>query len=421
MTPPNDANQTLEQQVTKLQQLVEISLSLNSTLALEPLLQMIMDVSCELVDSEATSILLIDRNTRDLVFSANNSGGSDDLIGRPVPLQNSIAGTILLENRPFAFNDVSADPRHYEEIGKDVGVEVRSLLGVPMRIKDEVIGVLEAINKRDGPWTRADASSLLVLASQAAVAIHNAQLMAALRKAYDELDKTDKLKNDFIAIASHELRTPLGIILGYASFLRMDTEGESLEHADVVFQSALQLRSIIEQLTNLVYLKEDAVELSLAEVSVADLLRTAQQDIQSLAEAKGHLLVVRLPDADRHVTVDVGKMATALGNLLNNAVKFTPAGGEIVMETQFRPDEVWIIVRDNGVGIPPESADTIFDEFYQVEDHLTRRHGGMGLGLSIAQGLVAAHQGRLWAESAGADQGSSFFISLPLNGSAGGG
>jgi GAF domain-containing protein len=152
-------------------------------------------------------------------------------------------------------NNVHDDPRHYRKIGTTRGFETRSILGVPMTAKDRPIGVLEVLNKRTLPWTGDDRSYMSILAAQAAVAIESARLVERLRKANQELNELDKLKNDFIAIASHELRTPLGVILGYASFLQDTSEGAVNEHATKVMNSALQLRRIIEDMTSLRYLK----------------------------------------------------------------------------------------------------------------------------------------------------------------------
>ncbi len=413
MSTLSSTPQALEDRVAVLNRLVEISLTLNSTLALQPLLQFIMDEAKDLASAEGASILLKDRHTQELKFAASSSGSSD-LIGRTVPLEGSIAGTILRENRAVAIDDVSTEPRHYRQTDQQIDFQTRSVLGVPMRIKDKVVGVLEVVNKRAGGWTADDRSMLSILAAQAAVAIENAQLVAALRKAYHELDQLDKLKNDFIAIASHELRTPLGVILGYASFLKEDAEGEASAHADAVFRSALQLRDIIEQMTNLRYLKMGETEMVYEVLPVVELLANVEHDIESLAQAKDHQLTVDAPDPDLMVKVDVNRISTALGNILNNAVRFTPAGGQITVSTLLKPSEVWILIQDNGIGIPADQLEKIFDEFYQVEDHMTRRHGGMGLGLAIAKALVEAHGGRIWAESAGLNQGSTFYVSLPL-------
>ncbi|GAB4576070.1 MAG: hypothetical protein Kow0077_30720 [Anaerolineae bacterium] len=409
-----DSPEFLKQRIRELSRLVQVSLVLNSTLALQPLLRYIMDSASELVDAEGASILLVDKNTNDLVFAVSSTGSEDKLIGQPVPLDGSIAGTILRENKPVAINNVQADPRHYRQTDQITQFTTRSILGVPMRIRDKPVGVLEAVNKRNGVWTVQNRSALMILAAQAAVAIENARLVDALRQANKELAELDKMKNDFIAVASHELRTPLGIILGYASFLKEEAQGEASVHADAVFRGALQLRGIIEQLTNLRYLKQDAApDLVRDWVTVTDLLQSAQQDIVALAEAKGHRLAVELPATDPPLFVDSRKVTAVLSNLLNNAVKFTPEGGLITLGAQVRPQEVWFYVRDTGAGVLPEDRERIFEEFVQAEDHLTRRHGGMGLGLSIARALVAAHGGRIWVESAGAHQGSTFYFTLP--------
>jgi signal transduction histidine kinase len=239
-------------------------------------------------------------------------------------------------------------------------------------------------------------------------------LVQQLQRAYDELNKLDTLKNDFIAIASHELRTPLSVILGYATFLKEDAEGEVGEHAAAVLNSALRMRNLIEDLTNLRYLKMGEAELTREHIPLAAIFQAAYSDVESLAEAKGHTMRVTRPDMQVVVVADRIKFGMALTNLLNNAIKFTPSGGEITLTYQRKPQAVWIIVKDTGIGIPQDQLTRIFEDFHQVEDHMTRRHGGMGLGLSIARAVVEAHGGRIWAESEGLQRGSTFYINLPL-------
>ena len=406
---------TLEARIAALSRLLEAGLVLNSTLQLQSLLQYILDVAVELTGAQDASIMLTDRKTNQLRFVATTNTPLEALEPIRVPMDSSVAGTIVRENRPIVLNDTRQDPRHYRQVSQRVHLEVRSLLGVPMRIRDQVIGVLEAINKVEGDWTTDDRNHLLMLAHQAAVAVENARLIEALRKANDELSQLDRLKNEFIAIASHELRTPLGVILGYASFLKDEAEGVMSEHAAAVLNSALHLRNLIEDMTNLRYLQVAEAELALRPTPLADVMHLAAQDIVSMAEAKGHNLVVRAADAVQLVVpADPARLTMAATNLLNNAVKFTPFGGEIVVWAEARGSEAWLRVRDSGVGIPPDKLERIFAQFYQVEDHMTRSHGGMGLGLSIAKALVEAHGGRIWAESAGVNKGSTFTIALPL-------
>jgi signal transduction histidine kinase len=223
------------------------------------------------------------------------------------------------------------------------------------------------------------------------------------------------LKNDFIAIASHELRTPLAVILGYASFLQDESEGTASEHAAKVLASGLQLRRIIEDLTNLRYLQQHASELSREAINLNELVEEAVQDILGTAEAKNHQIKMELSTDVAVVDVDRIRATMAITNLLNNAIRFTPNHGQITVKAQAHTaQEAWISVADNGIGIGSDQMERIFDKFYQVEDHMTRVHGGLGIGLSIAKALVEAHGGRIWAESAGLDQGATFTIVLPL-------
>jgi signal transduction histidine kinase len=408
--------QELERKVAVMTRLAETSAVLNSTLRLKPLLGIIMDTAAEIVEAEAASVLLWDTKNRELRFAATTtSSAGQSIIGKLVPLEGSIAGSVMLENRVVVVENTSSDPRHYSKVDEDTAFHTRSVLGVPMRSKNRLIGVLEAVNKRTPPWTADDSNNLSILAAQAAVAIEGAQLVAQLQKANDELSQLDKLKSDFIAIASHELRTPLGVILGYASFLQEANDPEVRSHASKMVNSALQLRRIIEDLTNLRYLEQNSSDLHIEEVPLDDLLNEVTQEIRSLAEAKRHSLRVIPSTPGVRVYVDRIRMGMVLTNVLNNAIRFTPEGGRIVVQTELRHlREAWVTVTDSGIGLMPEQFERIFERFYQVEDHMTRVNGGLGIGLSIAKALVEAHNGRIWATSAGLNQGTTITIAMPL-------
>ncbi len=406
----------LENKVAILNRLMHISTELNSTLQLDDLLGRIMDAAAEITGAESASVLLWNQNTRQLFFAASTSDAPADLLGKPVPLESSIAGTILQERKTVIVNDVESEPRHYTKIGDDAGLEIRSLIGVPMTVKNRPIGVLEAINKHTLPWTKDDEQYLTALASQAAVAIESAQLISRLKRANEELSQVDKLKSDFIAIASHELRTPLGVILGYASFLQEENTSnpKTQAHATKVMNSALHLRKIIEAMTNLRYLQQNATDLNKMPIAVADLLQDVYFDVMTLLDSKSLKLQIAAVDGTINVEVDRAKMAMALTNILNNAIGFTPEGERIIIEAQPRASEVWIRIKDHGIGIEPDKLERIFEQFYQVENHMTRHHQGLGIGLSIARGLIEAHGGRVWAESGGLGHGTTFTIVLPM-------
>jgi signal transduction histidine kinase len=283
-----------------------------------------------------------------------------------------------------------------------------------MRQEDKIIGVLEVVNKRSLPWTEDDHDHLMVLVSQASVAIDRVQMVTALQKANQELSELDKLKSDFIAIASHELRTPLAVILGYASFLKDEAQGKLSQHADKVIESGLQLRHIIEDLMNLRYLQENPSDMHIEPVSLMSIVGEAAQDVQSLLEANGHSINLNVP-TDLKVQADAILTTMGFTNILNNAIRFTPQGGHISVKAELHDSrEVWVTISDDGIGVEAEQLERIFEKFYQIEDHMTRKHGGLGVGLSITKALVEAEGGRVWASSDGLNKGTTITVVLPL-------
>ncbi|HJR80560.1 MAG TPA: HD domain-containing phosphohydrolase [Anaerolineales bacterium] len=169
----------------KMERLMEINITLNSTLELDQVLDLIIARAVEMLECEAGSILLYDKEQGCLTFTASTSADSKTLAGIPVPVSDSLAGTIFSKNRPLVIRNVEQDIRHNSSIASRIHFQTHSLLGVPMRIQERVIGVLEALNKTEGTFTDEDVKILTAIASQAAVAIENAQLVQALQESYE--------------------------------------------------------------------------------------------------------------------------------------------------------------------------------------------------------------------------------------------
>jgi signal transduction histidine kinase len=398
----------------RLERILAVSQELCSTVALEPLLKKIATMAAELTGSEGASILLLDAQTGELRFRAAASEPMDQLANIPVPIEGSIAGAVLTSREPLLVPDVRSDPRHYNEVGQQIGFETRSLLAVPLEFKDRRMGVLEAVNKRDDRgFVQEDVETLTALGVMAVVAIENARLVGALQDAYNRLGELDRLKSDFIAIASHELRTPLSLILGYASVLREQLGDAAGPQLDGVVRAGLRLKHIIETMLNLRYLEAGEVVLACEWFDLRNEVGRVCDAYRPLVEAHGLALELSLPDEPVALWADRSKIGVVLENLLSNAVKFTAQGGRLQVVVAVQGNQVEVAVADTGVGIVPEALEHVFERFYQVEDPMTRRYGGMGLGLSIVKGLVELHGGRVRAESV-PDHGSRFAFVLPM-------
>ena len=397
----------------QLKRLVELSVTLNSTLDLDNLLQLITATATELLDCEAASILLYDEKDKRLFFAAATGSNPEELAKIPVPLDSSLAGTIFRTNQPIILSNVENDPRHFPLVSDQIQLKVKTLLGVPMPIKDRTVGVLEAVNKRTGVFDEHDASLLAVAAAHAAIAINNARLLRATQKALERVKESDLLKSNFLALASHELRTPLNIIMGYSTVLKEDSKGELSDHASQVFTAARQMRSILDEMNNLAILKSDEMLLKLQKVPMEDVLVFACEEFHDIAAARKQSLVYDFADEAHVVNVDIDKTAQAFGNILSNALRFSPEGTDITIGVRKDGNQVLSWVQDQGIGIPTDKLEKIFEEFYQIEPPNTRHYGGLGIGLTIAKGLIEAQGGKIWAESQGKGTGSTFKVMLP--------
>jgi K+-sensing histidine kinase KdpD len=404
----------LEQRIQQLKRLVELSVTLNSTLDLETLLQLVTSTGVELLACQSTSILLYDEKQPRLYFAAATGSDPKKLAQVPVPIEGSLAGTIFRTNRSIILNNAEQDSRHYTGVSEHLHFHVKTLVGVPMLIRDRVMGVLEAVNKREGIFDERDETILSVIASHAAIAIENARLLASTRQALEKVRESDQLKGNFLSLASHELRTPLGIIIGYASFLREDARGELSEHAQHVLDAALQMRSLVEDMTNLTMLEtQGKMTFKPRIVPIQTILKTAREEVSQIVLAHEQKLRLACGEVPMNVQVDPEKTVSVFVNLLNNAIRFSPQGSEIILGATQQDDRIMAWVQDHGVGIAPDKLKRIFDGFYQAESPNTRHHGGLGIGLAIAKGLIEAQGGKIWAESNGEGRGAIFKVLLP--------
>ncbi len=388
-----------EARIRRLERIIELTRSLNSTLSLHPLLQKIIRAARELTHTEASSIMLIDRTTGELRFEAATGERSQEVASVVVPMDHSVAGWVAQHGEPLVIDDAHSDPRFYHQIEEEIGFETRSLLAVPMTTKGEVTGVLEVVNKRgDATFSEEDLETLGVLADQAAVAIENAVLFQ---------------QSDLVAEIVHEMRTPLTSIVGYAEMIeREDVPAETRQSfAQTIQREAQRLNQLTCDFLDLARLESGRAFVAQEKIYLEHVIRESVNLLRPQAEKKDIAIQVELPEDLPPVIGDGQRIHQALINLIGNAVKYCRPGDRVTVTAAVDEDEITLGVVDTGPGIPVKIQDRLFDKFYraaQTEDAVE----GTGLGLAITREVVESHGGRIWVES-DEGQGAAFYLTLP--------
>lgn len=402
------------ERIDHLERLLEVVRGLTTAPDLESFLQTIITEASEMTDSELASILEYDEEADELRFLSMPWFDREALRPMGVPLDGSIAGAVFRKKQPLIIQDARADIRHFKTVDRVTKHLTNSLAAIPLIVRGDVVGVLEALNKQDDEhYTEDDITILETLGALAAQAMKNVALERKVKAAATELVELERLKTDFIAITSHELRTPLGLILGHATFLRELVNEKYVEQLDTIIKNAARLKEIVENLANVDNIQNGAASIRSHKVSLEKIAEDVVLTFQDEAKSKNITLLEDSGDAEHYLNVDGVKINIALSNLVKNALRFTDSGGTITIKIEEDVGYMKVSVSDTGIGIPAKDLPKLFDRFFQVEEHLTRKHGGMGLGLSVAKSMVELHGGRIWVESE-LGKGSTFTFLLPI-------
>jgi signal transduction histidine kinase/ActR/RegA family two-component response regulator len=281
-----------------------------------------------------------------------------------------------------------------------------------------------------GPATRRHASRRAATALRKARAERD-ELMAQMREANsrlivstvraqtltEEAEQANRVKDEFLATVSHELRTPLNAVLGWARMLAsMELPPERMSHGiGIIERNALALARLIEDLLDVSRIVAGTLRLTPLPIDLIAVTYAAIETAGSLAHASGVTLTFS-PDAREvePVSGDAARLQQVIGNLVSNAIKFTPAGGRVDVRVSRAADHMQIQIADTGQGISPDFLPHVFERFRQAEGAPTRRHGGLGVGLAIVRQLVELHGGTVTAASAGTGKGATFTVCLPI-------
>ena len=229
-----------------------------------------------------------------------------------------------------------------------------------------------------------------------------------------------KLKEEFLSMASHELRTPLSVISGFAEILIRERLGplndEQMRRVKKILLQAQRLSRIVNELLDLSRIRSGKIETVRQVFDIVPVLKSCLDDHEVVCEQEQLRLIDHIPDVLPDVEADLERLTQVLVNIMNNAVKYTPAGGEISLTAKVTPDNKFlrIEVQDTGVGIANEHLGKIFDEFYRIHQENGKKYAGSGLGLTIVRQLVEAQGGIVGATSEGTGKGTLFYFTLPL-------
>jgi PAS domain S-box-containing protein len=246
----------------------------------------------------------------------------------------------------------------------------------------------------------------------------------AARKALEEtqaaLQDADRRKDEFLATLAHELRTPLAPIHNALQILRMTGRDGAVARSvhDMMERQVNHMVRLVDDLMEVSRITRGKMDLRKQRVALSAVMGSAVETTRPLIDAASHLLTVDLGHEPLELDGDPVRLAQVFGNLLNNAAKYTPNGGHLTVRAERRGAAAWVSVRDNGVGIPRDVLDEVFDPFVQAERTYNRAQGGLGIGLTLARSIVALHGGTIEARSAGPGRGSEFVVRLPLPSSA---
>ncbi len=406
----------LQQRVQELSFLNIIGRSLISSLDPEEVFERVLEGAIDILDAEAASILLLDNTGQELVFIVS-AGAGKPVKNMRMPVAEGIAGYVVREGRPVIVPNAAQDPHFYPTVDQITGFRTRSILAVPLEVKNQIIGVIEALNKQEGFFNQDDQKLLSSIAQWAAVAIENAKLYQSLRNRMDELERTqDQLIQSarLAAVgklaegAAHELNNPLAIIVGYTQLLMEELPAASPLRQDLarIDEAAVRAQSIVRALLNFASQSEPP---NREPLDITQVIQTAVELIRSLAKTNQVQIEQINEPGLPLVPGDNEQLRQACLNILINAIQAMPNGGTLRIIVQHQEPYVVIQIQDTGIGIPAENLSRIFDPFFT-----TREVGkGMGLGLAVAYGVINRHGGKILVDST-VGQGSTFTILLPV-------
>lgn len=412
-----------QRRALELQTAAEIARDTTSILSRDILLNRIVNLIYGRFGFYHVGIFLLDDEGKYVVVQEASGEAGEKIKERKFKVlvgARSIIGTAASTTDPVIVNDVSQSMLFLPE---SLLPDTKSEIGIPLRLGDRVIGVMDIQSTRIGAFTQDDLAVLQILSDQIAVALENARSYELAQKAYKDIMEVDRLKSQFLANMSHELRTPLNSIIGFSRVIMKGIDGPVNEtqrqDLNAIYNSGQHLLALINDILDLSKIEAGKMQLAITEISIVDVINSMMSTVTGLLKDKPVKLVQIIPDNLPTINADQTRIRQVLLNFLSNAAKFTEEGSitveaSIVNHPEDNHPEMMVTVTDTGPGIALDDQHKLFQPFSQVDDSTTRKVGGTGLGLSITRSLIEMHRGRIGLAWSEIGKGSQFFFTLPI-------
>ena len=409
----------LQLSLEEVRALSDVSRAVSSSLDLRQVLDAVAGYAVNLSRSDGCGIFEFNptRQAFDVVASHNLSSEFLASIHRTtIDLSNTTIGQASESGQPLQVPDMTDAHDHpFREFVLKAGF--RSVLTVPMKVDGVVRGIV-LLRRSPGHFDDRVVNLLTALANQSKVAIENARLFSEIEDKSKQIEAANRHKSEFLANMSHELRTPLNAIIGFSEVLGERMFGElnekQAEYTEDILSSGRHLLSLINDILDLSKIEAGRMELEVTTFHMPGAIENAILLIRERASRHGIKLDRIIDDRLDDFTGDERKVKQILVNLLTNAVKFTPEGGQIKVGASLGDSAVIISVTDTGIGIAPQDQEAIFEEFRQASGNYAQKREGTGLGLTLTRKFVELHGGKIWVESE-VGKGSTFVFTLPTN------
>ena len=430
------SNQELARSLYQLNVLYNTSSQLAGSLDKDKLLKIMLEGIEKSLNFELACTLMF-RSEREPVLIINSVYQVSDRLLEALKLRAILSYKSLLNDPPF---DIKIGNLKIEKNVKhniqeyDFSVLRYDNMFAPIMVSDEFFGFTEIY--REKQFTTEDATCFQTLVQQVAIPLQSASFTQELKATNRKLEKLERLKSEFISIVSHELRTPLTAIKNAMDIILSGKAGEMTENIEKFVsmgkRNAIRLSGIINDLLDISKIEAGKMDFKFELINIEPVIEYVKNNLSEVAKEK-NLTIKYIPsNEDVEIYADSNRLEQVLTNLVSNAIKFTPDAGEIEISSKvvnarelqydncFEEDikklqgnYLQVCVEDHGIGIERKDLNHVFDKFAQIENSLSRKVGGSGLGLPIARQLMEAHNGAIWCDSE-INKGSRFYFVIPI-------